>query len=207
MTDWNERIAKAALTRDDLALQKAERERQQQAARERESAEGEIRRRQDLEKLKAFLKSIGADDILEKAKAVWRTGTIVTEIDEESAKAKTILETSYRGTYQESGSSDYGYSPRTLTGIWRDRLLIEAFTDLDSSLHLSVLDLHEFKTSGGWFDSDGPSTRGRKPSVFVNVEQGNNTDTRGNLEEIVLGLCEARVIGKTLPFDHRAGGR
>lgn len=163
-----------------------------------------LQKQQEIEKTKGILRSIGVYEILEKAKAVWQTGKVLTEIDEDNGGVKVILEVQYDGSFSESGSSDYSYVPRILKGIWRDRLVIET----SPNGNISVIDLHEFKTPGGWFNSDNRYGSGKNDSdncarSFVKTDFNDYAKTRREVEESTRKFCESRILSKTLPLDYR----
>ncbi|MEX2007589.1 MAG: hypothetical protein WD992_02335 [Candidatus Levyibacteriota bacterium] len=203
MGTWQERIRQAFSNRNlEASLQQEERQR---------SLGAEVRLQQDIfdkrkqreEEARRTLEKIGALDLLNKIKTdVWRTGNIVRLSDSDGIEGGLAIETSYRGNYSESGSSDYSYVPRSYHGIWVDRLSLRAGVDILSLKANSIIlgDSHQFSSKGVGMRS-GKSSEPFAYPKYIQVYEKDLPRTRSELENALLGMCESRIVDRTLPND------
>ena len=197
MGTWHERLMQAFLNRDSETRNQLEERRRELEAQRRNQQEGTERERQSVELAQRILGEVGAAEILDRVRyGVWRTGHIAEYLD------TVALTASHRGNYSESGSSDYGYVPRSYYGNWVDHLSlsvsIDGFSLKANSLHIE--DSRKFATLGVGSRS-GKSSEPFSVVKFVTLYEGDLVKTKAELENVVLGMCESRISRRTLPQD------
>lgn len=202
MGDLHERIRKAFAGRENQGIiRRSQDEIQRNQGAKKDSSEE--RRMQELQEARILLEGTNARELLEYVRReVWKEGGIqAEELGRYENTVTLTLESRHRRTsFEESrmGGEGGGGDSHSVSvkGVKRDRLSFKAGA-LGGDMTIQVKDVREFMEENGSSWKSWSKEKGE----YVHLQAGNYSKAKEDLEQIIAGVCEARIMNRNLPRD------